>query len=161
MGSEASWMARFEQSFKGPVSPVRARIWRQVYGPEYPAWADPFSYVSVTELRRFARELQAAPGRWLVDAGCGRGGPRLWVAAATGARLMGIREAHEWSFCAVGVARYLRGHGHLRAAVGSGPADGPRRRDRYSSECLTITLRLTILKHVLNDAAAQAGSPVY
>jgi ubiquinone/menaquinone biosynthesis C-methylase UbiE len=90
MGSEASWTARFEQSFTGPVSPVRAGIWRQVYGPEYPAWADPFSYVSVTELRRCARELRAAPGQWLVDAGCGRGGPGLWVAAATGTRLMGI-----------------------------------------------------------------------
>jgi hypothetical protein len=32
---------------------------------------------------------------------------------------------------------------------------------RYSSECLTICLRLTILKHVLNDAAARAGLPVY
>src|SRR6185437_14919783 len=49
--------------------------------------ADPFSYLSVTELRRFTRELQPAPGQWLVDAGCGRGGPGLWVAAATGARI--------------------------------------------------------------------------
>ena len=82
--------ARFEQTFTGPASAVRARIWQQVYGPEYPSWADPFSYVSVTELRRFARELHAAPGQCLVDAGCGRGGPGLWMAAVTGARLIGI-----------------------------------------------------------------------
>ena len=82
--------ARFEQSFTGPASAVRARIWRQVYGPEYPSWADPFSYVSVTELRRFAQELQPARGQRLVDVGCGRGGPGLWVAAVTGARLIGI-----------------------------------------------------------------------
>jgi SAM-dependent methyltransferase len=44
----------------------------------------------VTELRRFAHELHAAPGQCLVDAGCGRGGPGLWVAAVTGARLIGI-----------------------------------------------------------------------
>jgi cyclopropane fatty-acyl-phospholipid synthase-like methyltransferase len=83
-------VARFEQTFTGPASPVRARIWQRVYGPEYAASADPFSYVSVTELRRFADELHAAPGQCLVDAGCGRGGPGLWVAAVTGARLIGI-----------------------------------------------------------------------
>jgi len=82
--------ARFERTFTGPASAVRARIWQQVYGPEYPSWADPFSYVSITELRRLARELNAAPGRRLVDVGCGRGGPGLWVAAVTGARLIGI-----------------------------------------------------------------------
>jgi hypothetical protein len=69
--------ACFEQTFTGPASAVRARIWQQVYGPEYPAWADPFSYISVTELRRFTHKLHAAPGQCLVDAGCGRGGPGL------------------------------------------------------------------------------------
>jgi ubiquinone/menaquinone biosynthesis C-methylase UbiE len=90
MDSQANAAARFEQTFTGPTSAVRARIWQQVYGPEYPAWADPFSYTSVTELRRFTRELHAAPGQCLVDAGCGHGGPGLWVAAVTGARLIGI-----------------------------------------------------------------------
>ena len=82
--------ARFEQTFTGPVSAVRARIWRQVYGPEYPASADPFSYLSVTELRHLTHELHLVPGQCLVDAGCGHGGPGLWVAAVTGARLIGI-----------------------------------------------------------------------
>jgi len=90
MDGQASAAARFEQTFTSPASAVRARIWRQVYGPEYPSWADPFSYVSVTELRRFAQELRPARGQCLVDVGCGRGGPGLWVAAATGARLIGI-----------------------------------------------------------------------
>jgi ubiquinone/menaquinone biosynthesis C-methylase UbiE len=90
MGSHAYWTARFEQTFTGPASAVRARIWRQVYGPEYPGWADPFSYLSLTELRRFARELGVGSGQTLVDAGCGRGGPGLWVAAVTGAQLVGI-----------------------------------------------------------------------
>jgi cyclopropane fatty-acyl-phospholipid synthase-like methyltransferase len=90
MDSQETWARRFERSFTSPASAVRARIWQQVYGPEYPSWADPFSYISVTELRRFARELHAAPGRYLVDVGCGRGGPGLWVAAVTGARLIGI-----------------------------------------------------------------------
>jgi ubiquinone/menaquinone biosynthesis C-methylase UbiE len=90
MDRRASRTARFERTFAGPASAVRARIWQQVYGPEYPSWADPFSYVSVTELRRFARELNVTPGQCLVDVGCGRGGPGLWVAAATGAHIIGI-----------------------------------------------------------------------
>jgi SAM-dependent methyltransferase len=88
--SELSWTARFEQTFTGPTSAVRARVWRQAYGAEYPSWADPFSYVSVTELWRFADELQVTPSQCLVDVGCGRGGPGLWVVAATGATLVGI-----------------------------------------------------------------------
>jgi ubiquinone/menaquinone biosynthesis C-methylase UbiE len=90
VNSQVSPAVRFERTFTGPASAVRARIWQQVYGPEYPSWADPFSYVSVTELRRFAQELLPAHGQCLVDIGCGRGGPGLWVAAVTGARLIGI-----------------------------------------------------------------------
>ena len=90
MSDQASWAVRFEQTFSGPVSVVRERIWRQVYGPEYPDGVDPFSYISVTELRRFAREVRTGTGQCLVDIGCGGGGPGLWVAAATGARLIGI-----------------------------------------------------------------------
>ena len=90
MDSAARWTERFEQTFTGPASPVRARIWQQVYGPEYPSWADPFSYVSVTELRRFVSQLRGIKGRRLADIGCGRGGPSLWVAAVTGAWLVGI-----------------------------------------------------------------------
>ena len=61
--------ARFEQAFTGPASAVRARIWQQVYGPEYPAWAGPFSYISVTELRQFTHELhQHLASAWLMPA---------------------------------------------------------------------------------------------
>lgn len=88
--SQPDWTAQFEETFTGLVSAIRARIWWQVYGSEYPSWADPFSYVSVTELRRFADELRVTHGQCLVDIGCGRGGLGLWVAAVTGAELVGI-----------------------------------------------------------------------
>jgi SAM-dependent methyltransferase len=88
--AEARWRARFERAFAGPASAVRERIWREVYGPEYPDGVDPFSYISLTELRLFARETRVGSGQCLVDIGCGRGGPGLWVAAATGARLIGL-----------------------------------------------------------------------
>jgi 2-polyprenyl-3-methyl-5-hydroxy-6-metoxy-1,4-benzoquinol methylase len=122
--------ARFEQTCTGPASAVRARIWQQVYGPEYPSWADPFSYVSVTELRRFAGELYAAPGQCLVDAGCGRGGPGLWMAAVTGARLIGI-DPDEAALAGAGPARpgwpaRPASAGELSATPGC-PAARPRR----------------------------------
>jgi ubiquinone/menaquinone biosynthesis C-methylase UbiE len=61
-----------------------------VYGDEYPEGVDPHSYVSRTELERFAVETRVGEGSTLADIGCGRAGPGLWVAMATGARLVGI-----------------------------------------------------------------------
>src|SRR6478752_6439 len=90
MADEAQWTARFEQTFAVPASVVQERLWREVFGSEYPEGVDPYSYISVTELRRFADEVRIGTGEYLVDVGCGRGGPGLWVAAATGARVIGI-----------------------------------------------------------------------
>jgi SAM-dependent methyltransferase len=87
---DAGALARFEGSFGGAESAVRARIWREVFGGEYPAAADPIGYVSVSELRGIALGLRVGRGQRLADVGCGRGGPGLWVAAATGAALTGI-----------------------------------------------------------------------
>ena len=36
MADQKSWTAIFEQTFAGPVSAVEQRIWREVYGPEFP-----------------------------------------------------------------------------------------------------------------------------
>lgn len=80
----------FERTYAGSPSAVQERVWRQVFGDEYPEGLDPYSYLSVSELDRFVRDLRVGTGEVLVDAGCGRGGPGLFVAAATGARLIGI-----------------------------------------------------------------------
>jgi 2-polyprenyl-3-methyl-5-hydroxy-6-metoxy-1,4-benzoquinol methylase len=82
--------AEFERSFAGSPSVVAERVWREVFGDEYPEGVDRYSYVSVSELDRFVREVRLKSGDTLVDAGCGRGGPGLFVAAATGARLVGV-----------------------------------------------------------------------
>jgi SAM-dependent methyltransferase len=66
------------------------RIRRRIFGAEYPEEADPNSFVTLTDLRRIARELRVGAGQLIVDLGCGRGGPGLWVARATGAALVGI-----------------------------------------------------------------------
>ncbi|MFN2452349.1 MAG: class I SAM-dependent methyltransferase [Candidatus Dormibacteria bacterium] len=90
MPDTRDWRAVFDRTFAGPVSAVHARAWQQVYGEEYPAELDTYSYVTRSELRDLATELGAGPGDLVLDAGCGRGGPGLWVAAETGASLVGI-----------------------------------------------------------------------
>ena len=90
MPDERDWKQQFENSYAGPPSAVAARVWREVFGDEYPAGLDPYSAVSVSELERFADEVGVGAGQTIVDLGCGQGGPSLWVAMATGARLIGI-----------------------------------------------------------------------
>ena len=80
----------FAQVFAQPPSAVSARIWSQVYGDEYPAEVQPYSYVSRSELDVFVAELGVGTGSTLVDVGCGHGGPGLWVCARTGSDLIGV-----------------------------------------------------------------------
>lgn len=87
---DRDWRAVFEETYVSPPSPVSERIWRQVFGDEYPNGVDPFSFVTLTELNRFVAELRLRADNVLVDVGCGRGGAGLWVASATGAHLVGI-----------------------------------------------------------------------
>ena len=87
--SEVDWSARFDEVFSNPASAVQKRIWQGVFGDEYPD-DDPYSYTTRSELETICRELALGAGETLVDIGCGRGGPGLFVAAQTGARLLGI-----------------------------------------------------------------------
>jgi methylase of polypeptide subunit release factors len=79
----------FNQALAEPPSPAATAIWRAALGEEYPDGADPYSWVSRSELDAIS-DVVRATGQALVDVGCGRGGPGLWVAKATGARLVGI-----------------------------------------------------------------------
>ena len=89
-GTDRDWKVEFEQTYAGAPSTVAERVWRDVFGDEYPAGVDPYSYISVSELERIAAELRVGEGRTFADLGCGRGGPGLWIAAATGAGVIGI-----------------------------------------------------------------------
>ncbi|MFN2464171.1 MAG: class I SAM-dependent methyltransferase [Candidatus Dormibacteria bacterium] len=87
---QRDWAASFAQVFSGPASRVQARVWREVMGDEYPETLDTFSYTTNTELERCVRDLALEPGGLMADIGCGRGGPGLWVAGRSGARLIGL-----------------------------------------------------------------------
>ena len=88
--SDHDWAEEFTREFDQPESAVQARIWADVLGDEYPAELAPFSYTTRSELQFIADALAVGGGDVLVDIGCGRGGPGLWVAATTGACYVGI-----------------------------------------------------------------------
>jgi SAM-dependent methyltransferase len=90
VSEEPDWPEVFREAFARPVSRVQERVWRAAFGEEYPEGVEPYSYISVTELERFAPGLAVGRGDTLVDVGCGRGGPGLWIAARTGASLIGV-----------------------------------------------------------------------
>lgn len=81
--------AVFDEAHANPPSPTTTEVWREAMGEEYPEGVDPYSWVSRTELAAIRDVVRATGGR-VADVGCGRGGPGLWVAAATGATLTGI-----------------------------------------------------------------------
>ena len=66
------------------------RVWRRVFDDDYPTGVDPFSYISLSELERIASDVRVGRESTIADIGCGRGGPGMWVAMATGARLIGV-----------------------------------------------------------------------
>jgi len=74
-----------------PTSPTLRRLWHEhAEGPDFPEEFGHISFVTLAQLRRMAAELRLDPGGTLVDLGCGRGGPALWMARETGARLVGV-----------------------------------------------------------------------
>jgi SAM-dependent methyltransferase len=87
---ERDWVAEFESTYTGSPSAVEERVWREVLGAEYPMGLDPRSWTTVSELERFRQALCLTRGARFVDVGCGRGGAGLWIAAATGASLIGL-----------------------------------------------------------------------
>ncbi len=84
-------------------------VWRladQAYGEDYPAEVRPWGMTTFWVLGRCVSGLRVGPGHLLVDLACGRGGPGLWLARATGASLIGV----DWSPVGVEAARARASH---------------------------------------------------
>lgn len=79
------------------TSPLVWRLAAQAAGDEYPAEVEPWSDTTLWLLDRLVSTLSVGPNDTFADLGCGRGGPGLWVARETGARVIGI----DWSVVAV------------------------------------------------------------
>lgn len=79
----------FDEQFAKPPSDIEAQAAVAALGDEYPAGLESYSWISRTELRRIVHEITAPAGS-LVDVGCGRGGPGIWVAGMTNCSLTGV-----------------------------------------------------------------------
>jgi ubiquinone/menaquinone biosynthesis C-methylase UbiE len=70
-------------------SPGLLRVWQEA-SPDLPPEIEPYSFVSVALLDHVADALALSPGKTLIDLGCGRGGPGLWLAQSHGTILIGV-----------------------------------------------------------------------
>lgn len=66
------------------------QIWADAFGDNYPAGLEHYGYLTQHDLSVFAERLQLAPGSTLLDVGCGKGGPGLWLAQQLQLRLIGV-----------------------------------------------------------------------
>lgn len=115
VGMTQDWTAAFNTAHADPVTSIQADLMEQAMGGEYPRELGPYSWISRRELATIASVVQDT-GPLLLDVGCGRGGPGLWVAAETGAHLTGVDiaqtglDAAEESAGALGIdARFALG----------------------------------------------------
>jgi ubiquinone/menaquinone biosynthesis C-methylase UbiE len=71
-------------------SPLMRQLWSEALGDRYPSEVQPFSSCTWWLLGQLVSALRLPPGGRLVDLGCGRGGPGLWLARALAAHLVGV-----------------------------------------------------------------------
>ncbi len=72
-------------------SPTLRSLWRKhASGEDFPDEFFHISFVTVKELEWMMDRLRVGTGDTLVDAGCGLGGPALWMLKKTGADLTGL-----------------------------------------------------------------------
>ena len=82
------------------VSANSELLWKlaaEAYGEDYPSEVQPWSGTTWWVLGRAISGLTVGPGQTLIDLGCGRGKPGLWLSRALGADLVGV----DWSPVAV------------------------------------------------------------
>ena len=80
----------FDLLHEAASHPLHADLWQRAMGNDYPEDVDPSSSCTRSLLAHILEMLALRPGDLLVDLGCGRGGPGLWLARATKARLVGL-----------------------------------------------------------------------
>jgi SAM-dependent methyltransferase len=84
------WAAAFTDAFSVGGTPVEQQVYAAVLGDEHPAELDTYSCLTRDELARMTAWLAGPWTGLLVDVGCGRGGPGVWVASRCGAQLVGL-----------------------------------------------------------------------
>jgi ubiquinone/menaquinone biosynthesis C-methylase UbiE len=65
-------------------------IFKEVYGNDYLGGLDGDNFISMTDLKKIAINLNINPEETFIDIGCGKGGPGMWIAREIGANYFGI-----------------------------------------------------------------------
>ena len=65
-------------------------IWRDAYQEDFPEQLETFGFVTKTDLNTIAELINIEEDGALLDIGCGKGGPGMFVADKTKAKLIGI-----------------------------------------------------------------------
>ena len=117
-------------------SPLLHELWARAMGDEYPSGVEPTSCCSWWLLGHAVSALRLRPGARLVDLGCGRGGPGLWLARALSVRLTGI----DFSAAAVEIAARRAGDyvAPGRAEFRQGSFERTGLPDRYADGLLSV-----------------------
>ena len=71
-------------------NPLLNTIWRDVYQDDFPELLETFGFVTNTDLQLICELINLQPNHTLLDIGCGKGGPGLFVADQTNANLIGM-----------------------------------------------------------------------
>ncbi len=90
VGIPAPTVADFDQAFSAAAASAGIRQVWELAAPDLPPEVEPHSFVSAALLRHVAQALDLSPGQTLVDLGCGRGGPGLWLAREADVSLVGV-----------------------------------------------------------------------
>lgn len=89
--NKADWVKNeYNMLFKAKRSQSFIEISRKVYGDEFAEELEPNSFVTRTDLQNFVRFLKVEPNETIIDVGCGRGGPGMWIAREIGANYFGF-----------------------------------------------------------------------
>jgi 2-polyprenyl-3-methyl-5-hydroxy-6-metoxy-1,4-benzoquinol methylase len=140
---------RFNERFAVRLkSAAWERVYRTAFGDDYPEGTHTAGFYSRATLQRLCAALRLAPGKTLVDLGCGHGGPGLWVAEQTGASLIGI------DLSAVGVALAVEQAQHLGLAERARFQVGDITATGLPDACCDAVLSLDVLLFVPDKAAA-------
>ncbi|OLR90964.1 class I SAM-dependent methyltransferase [Actinokineospora bangkokensis] len=116
----------------GAQIPLTHRLYAEAWGDDCPVELGTFSSCSWWLLGTAVARLRLFPGEVLLDLGCGRGGPGLWLARATNSSVVGVDHsagavraatARAQSFGLAGRATFVRG-GFDDTGLGGASADG-------------------------------------
>lgn len=129
-------------------SPAFHELWaRHAVSGDVATGFEHVGFAPVGELRRVALELDLRPGERCIDLACGAGGPGLWVARGSGARLVGIDLSRAGTRLAAERARSL-GTAGADFLVGSVTSLG------LANGCMAGALSVDSLQYVPDKRAA-------